>query len=99
MEHSWANLVRSVLTLTRIGSVFPFSRSGERVVADADTLERPEVQTDEPSVGAYLELLNKDIARGLLGRFQQAAIERWQSLVSHVKFDRENDRIEGDVGL
>ena len=67
------------------------------MVADSDTLERPKVEAVDASVGAYLELLNKDIGRGVLGRFQKAAIERWQSLVAHVKIDRENDRIEGDV--
>jgi hypothetical protein len=48
---------------------------------------------------AYLDLLNKDIERGVLGRFHRATVARWQSLVAHAKIDRENDRIKGHVGL
>ena len=98
MEHTRASFVR-LLTLFGIGALVPLGRTGETMVADSDTLERPKVEAVDASVGAYLELLNKDIGRGVLGRFQKAAIERWQSLVAHVKIDRENDRIEGDVGL
>jgi len=100
MEHTRVSFVR-LLTLTWFGSVVPISRSGERTVAaDADTLERPEAETAaDPSVSAYLDLLKKDIDGGILGRFHKAAIASWEALVAHVKIDRENDRIEGDVGL
>jgi hypothetical protein len=69
------------------------------VAADSDTIERPQAEARDAFVEGYLELLNKDIQRGTLARFHSATVRRWQALVALVKIDRDNDRIDGDVGL
>jgi hypothetical protein len=71
-------------------------------VAIDNVLERePKADADQKAVGSFLGLLEKDIAHGpsALGRFRQEVVARWRKLVRDVEIDRENDRIEGDVGL
>lgn len=102
MEHTWASIVRSVLTPLRFRGLLPIGAAGETLVAIDNVLERePKAEADQEAVGSYLSLLEKDIERGpsALGRFRHEIVERWRKLVADVKVDRENDRIEGDVGL
>lgn len=102
MEHTWARHVRPLLTPFRFRSLLRIV-TGETTLAIDNVLDRPaaDAKKGDPAEAAYLEFLARDISRGTssLGRFRKTVVRRWQKLVADVKIDRENDRIDGDVGL